>query len=175
MGDIKIFIWLQINSFTINYTLQCQKRAKKFSNDAKIHISLSFLLWRTKKIKWNWRKFLAVSLTNVFLPFSFYKFTFQSWKKTISEVTGYTCADNLFADKPKNVGCESHDLQINPILVLFSRHLEARINKSSISFRGIRRKFLDNICSEDDLRPRIFGTFVVKFLACLPLLGFSNI
>ena len=31
------------------------------------------------------------------------------------------------------------------------------------------------ICSEDDLRSRIFGTFVVKFLACLPLLGFSNI
>ena len=33
----------------------------------------------------------------------------------------------------------------------------------------------ENICSEDDLRSRIFGTFVVKFLACLPLLGFSNI
>ena len=26
-----------------------------------------------------------------------------------------------------------------------------------------------------DLRSRIFGTFLVKFLACLPLLGFSNI
>ena len=35
--------------------------------------------------------------------------------------------------------------------------------------------FGENICSEDDLRTRIFGTFVVKFLACLPLLGFSNI
>ena len=35
--------------------------------------------------------------------------------------------------------------------------------------------FRKNICSEDDLRSRIFGTFVVKFLACLPLLGFSNI
>ena len=32
-----------------------------------------------------------------------------------------------------------------------------------------------NICAEDDLRSRIFGTFVVKFLVCLPLLGFSNI
>ena len=30
------------------------------------------------------------------------------------------------------------------------------------------------ICSEDDLRSRIFGSFSVKFLACLPLLGFSN-
>ena len=28
---------------------------------------------------------------------------------------------------------------------------------------------------EADLRSRIFGTFVVKFLVCLPLLGFSNI
>ena len=35
--------------------------------------------------------------------------------------------------------------------------------------------FRENICSEDDLRSRIFGTFVVKFLACLPLLGLSNI
>ena len=35
--------------------------------------------------------------------------------------------------------------------------------------------FRGNICSEDDLRPRIFGAFVVKFLAFLPLLGFSNI
>ena len=38
-----------------------------------------------------------------------------------------------------------------------------------------QRQFSENICSEDDLRSRIFGTFVVKFLARLPLLGFSNI
>ena len=42
-------------------------------------------------------------------------------------------------------------------------------------YRGTQRQFLENICSEDDLRFRIFGTFVVKFLACLPLLEFSNI
>ena len=35
--------------------------------------------------------------------------------------------------------------------------------------------FRENICSEDDLRSRIFGAFVVTFLACLPLLRFSNI
>ena len=40
--------------------------------------------------------------------------------------------------------------------------------------RGTQRQFSENICSEDDLRYRFFGTFVVKFLACLPLLGFSN-
>ena len=40
--------------------------------------------------------------------------------------------------------------------------------------RGTQRQFLENICSEDDLRSRIFGTFVFKSLACLPLLGFSN-
>ena len=43
------------------------------------------------------------------------------------------------------------------------------------NFRGTQRQFSKNICSEDDLRSRIFGTFFVKFLACLPLLGFSNI
>ena len=36
-------------------------------------------------------------------------------------------------------------------------------------------QFSENICSEEDLRSRIFGTFVVKFLDSLPLLGFSNI
>ena len=41
--------------------------------------------------------------------------------------------------------------------------------------RGIQRQFSENICLKDDLKSRIFGTFVVKFLACLPLLGFSNI
>ena len=35
--------------------------------------------------------------------------------------------------------------------------------------RGTQRQFLENVCSEDDLRSRIFGAFVVKFLACLPL------
>ena len=35
--------------------------------------------------------------------------------------------------------------------------------------------FRENICSEDDLRTRIFGTFVAKFLAFLLLLGFSKI
>ena len=31
--------------------------------------------------------------------------------------------------------------------------------------RGTQRQFSENICSEDDLRSRIFGTFAVKFLA----------
>ena len=41
--------------------------------------------------------------------------------------------------------------------------------------RGTQRQFSEKICSEDDLRSRIFGRFVVKFLGNLPLLGFSNI
>ena len=43
------------------------------------------------------------------------------------------------------------------------------------SNRGTQREFSENMCSEDDLRSRNFGTFVVKFLACLPLLEFSDI
>ena len=39
---------------------------------------------------------------------------------------------------------------------------------------GTQPQFSNNICWEDDLRCRIFGTFFVKFLACLPLLGFST-
>ena len=40
---------------------------------------------------------------------------------------------------------------------------------------GTQRQFLENVCSQDDLRSRIFGIFVVKFIACLSLQGFSNI
>ena len=40
--------------------------------------------------------------------------------------------------------------------------------------RDTQSQFSENISSEDDLKSRIFGTFVVKFLACLSLLGFSN-
>jgi len=36
-----------------------------------------------------------------------------------------------------------------------------------INIRGTQRQFSENICSEDDLTSRIFGTFVVKFIACL--------
>ena len=43
-----------------------------------------------------------------------------------------------------------------------------------VLIKDTERQLKKNICSEDDLRSRIFETFVVKFLACLPLLGFSN-
>ena len=36
------------------------------------------------------------------------------------------------------------------------------------SNRGTQRQCLENICSENDLRSRILGAFVVKFRACLP-------
>ena len=36
-----------------------------------------------------------------------------------------------------------------------------------VHIKGTQRQFFENICSEDDLRSRIFGTFVVEFLASL--------
>ena len=41
--------------------------------------------------------------------------------------------------------------------------------------RGTQRQFCGKCLFEDDLRSRIFGTLVVKFLVYLPLHGFSNI
>ena len=41
--------------------------------------------------------------------------------------------------------------------------------------QGHPTSIFENICSEDDLRSRIFGTFVVKFFAGPLLPGFSNI
>ena len=69
--------------------------------------------------------------------------------------------------------------------LLFMGHKKQKIQNSSLRklmlttlltsslLKGTQRQFLENICQEDDLRSRIFGTFV-KFLACLLLLGFSN-
>ena len=61
-------------------------------------------------------------------------------------------------------------------------HCDSRDGRSCLvrlvslsSCRAPNDNFRKNICSGDDLRSRIFEIFVVKFLACLPLLGFSNI
>ena len=55
-----------------------------------------------------------------------------------------------------------------------SKCVEKKLDDKTV--RGTQRQFSENICSEDALRSRtVFGTFVVRFLACLPLLGFSNI
>ena len=51
----------------------------------------------------------------------------------------------------------------------YFRHLE---RPSLTTVMGTQSQFAENICSKDNLRSRIFGTFVVKFLARLPLLGF---
>ena len=60
-----------------------------------------------------------------------------------------------------------------PAVLLFSSSLLKTSTKLLV--RGTQSQFSDNICSEDDLRSSIFETFVVNVLACLPLLGFSNI
>ena len=52
--------------------------------------------------------------------------------------------------------------------------LQTAQNKIKTKSGAPNGNFRENICSEDDLRTRIFETFVVKFLASLPLLGFSN-
>ena len=49
--------------------------------------------------------------------------------------------------------------------VVHSKTIQKRIISLSCNLiRGTQREFLENICSEDDLRSRIFGTFCVKFL-----------
>ena len=50
-----------------------------------------------------------------------------------------------------------------------------RMCSCSFKTRGTQRQFSENICSEDNMRSRILGTYVVKFIASLPLLGFPNI
>ena len=60
-------------------------------------------------------------------------------------------------------------------LKLFKEFLTSKDERRELQAGAPNDNFRKNICSEDNLRSRIFETFVVKFLACLPLLGFSNI
>ena len=52
-----------------------------------------------------------------------------------------------------------------PSIEFFGRsNITIQDNRQTDSFRGTQRQFSENICSEGDLRSRIFGTFLVKFL-----------
>ena len=67
-------------------------------------------------------------------------------------------------------------VQVNATVTSASQRLTATFSPFLRENAGAPNdNFRENICSKDDLRSRIFGTFVVKFLACLSLLGFSNI
>ena len=61
-----------------------------------------------------------------------------------------------------------------PLLIMHPGLTSDKEYREHQNIKDTQRQFSENTCSEDDLRSRIFGTFVVKFLACLPLLGFSN-
>ena len=74
----------------------------------------------------------------------------------------WTKRQKKIESSPLLVGRPAIKAQFNPLTAFTKRQW------------GTRRQFSENICPEDDLRSRIFGTFVEKFLACLPLLGFSN-
>ena len=62
--------------------------------------------------------------------------------------------------------------ELNSDVGRFTTHIKPVLQQTSGAPNDNFRK---NICSKGDLRSRIFGKFVVKFLVCLPLLGFSNI
>ena len=101
----------------------------------------------------------------------------------IRPVTEYTC--RVFQNAlPTYLSAELEQPQKHAMRIIFpfvpysdalhQANLET-LSRRRQSIRGTQRQISENICSEDDLRSRIFRTFVVKFLACLPLLGFSNI
>ena len=95
----------------------------------------------------------------------------------------YNCVDSPIVNRKSGYFRQLLQTVINACWLCFQRRQinACRLARASVlglqmrDFRGTQRQFLENICSEDDLKSRIFGTFLVKFLACLLLLGFSNI
>ena len=81
---------------------------------------------------------------------------------------------NIYQSSIKTIGC--FYIYLSRLVIAIHSTLSRRnANLGQELIRGTQRQFSENICSEGDLRSRIFGTFFVKFLACLPLLGFSNV
>ena len=83
---------------------------------------------------------------------------------------------DLNSDVIDNVNVESlARLSVRQVRWLTKMAKNGRLTERAITTGAPNDNFRKNICSENDLRSRIFGTFVVKFLACLSLLGFSDI
>ena len=82
--------------------------------------------------------------------------------KKVSHKFSFRRLQNLFSLRLKNLIMKS---------VVILKNCGATLEATETRNRGTHRQFLENICSEDSLRSRIFATF----LACLPLRGFSNI
>ena len=140
-------------------------------------MSLNSASFQPRKVK-----FYAKILRNQF--FFFFKFRIKTSKVPLVGlpmmllITGKEMAKQRETASVEKIYCGRH--------LLFMGHKKQKIQNSSLRkpmlttlltsslLKGTQRQFLENICQEDDLRSRIFGTFV-KFLACLLLLGFSNI
>ena len=76
----------------------------------------------------------------------------------------------------KNVYCCSIVIDNSPHVNAENCKLYNAVSKRvHDGFQGHSTYTFGKYLLEDDLRSSIFGTFVVKFLACLPLVGFSNI
>ena len=108
--------------------------------------------------------------------------------KKNSSISGVYIFDGLYYRARRGSASKQQGEKSSLITILFSSTCHiilqtvpvcnpyAQINLLSGKGTGAPNdNFRKNICLEDDFRSRIFGSFVVKFLACLPLLGFSNI
>ena len=117
------------------------------------------------------------SITKVFLLASTLK------RKNLSGMSLWSHADRkVFAIIQSNrVFIPIHMLNYSKVSKSLNKKQSQRFSevervKSNYRYSGAPNdNFRKIICSEDDLRSRIFGSFSVKFLACLLLLGFSNI
>ena len=71
---------------------------------------------------------------------------------TLLSTTGYKILIKVFVPDSFALPAWPHNSRVNVYNFRF------------VLIRGTQRQLLENICSEDDLRSRIFGTFVLKFL-----------
>ena len=116
--------------------------------------------------------FHYVALSKLSQSSALHCFTFPAVKLFFSVSFFNTCADGQ-----EGVVWQPAAISLRRLswTLTFRRSRQANSVSPNVLSGAPNGNFRKNICSEDDLRSRIFGTFVVKFLACLPLLGFSNI
>ena len=115
-----------------------------------------FLVWDKNKDKVLW-KYASVLI--------------RSTKETHLKKEPRGCSGSLYS-RPTLISSPNHKFDV-PVSLRYHNIAKSIIYRHIV--KGTQRQFSENIFSEDDFRSRIFGAFVVKFLACLSLLGFSNI
>ena len=165
MGDKNLY--LVTNKLIYNIHFSVRNERKKFRTMLKFIYRYLFFYDELKRLNEIDVSFWQLVWQTYSYPFLFTNLHFSLKKKKFQR--SFTLVLIIFLQTNPKMLDANRMISKSILLVLFSCHLEARINKSSISFRGTRRKFLDIISVRKTIWDLEFSEHLLKnfLLACL--------